>query len=102
MQREPSPANFGVMDAPELPEEGRLYRHWKGDLYRVICVSRLSEQRDQVVVTYRSMLKQTNWTRPFDGPQGWNEVVTWPDGVRRPRFTAEAQITLEAINASLV
>lgn len=101
MERGPIPAEFGPR-AEDLPEEGRLYRHWKGDLYRIICVSRSSEERAKILVTYRSMLKQTNWTRHLEGPEGFNEMVTWPDGKQRRRFVPEAQITLEALQSPLV
>lgn len=66
------------------PDVGRLYKHYKGDYYRVIELGRLSEQRDTWMVVYRSMKLGHIWIRPL---AMWNEELVWPDGQLRRRFT---------------
>ena len=34
----------------DLPEEGKVYKHFKGTFYRVICIARDSETLEEVVV----------------------------------------------------
>lgn len=73
----------------EHPETGRLYQHYKGDFYRVITTCNLSEERETVMVVYRSMKYGSRWARPLTMFQ---EIVTWPDGKRRPRFMLVATL----------
>lgn len=81
--------NPGTQLAPpvELPDEGRLYKHYKGDYYRVITCGRLSEERETWMVAYRSLERGHVWMRPL---MMFVEPVVWPDGKTRPRFTAAA------------
>lgn len=67
-----------------IPEPGHEYRHYKGGVYRVIAIGRLSEQRDQVMVVYRSEDRGLVWIRPLGM---WSELVHWPDlADNQPRF----------------
>lgn len=61
------------------------YRHYKGHAVTLLYVARNSEQRDQELAVYVSHLRQQVWVRPW---AMFHEEVTWPDGVRRPRFVA--------------
>lgn len=67
----------------ERPDEGRLFKHYKGDYYRVITTGHLSEDREVEMVVYRSLARKKNWIRPLSM---WNETLPWPDGVVRRRF----------------
>ncbi len=59
-----------------------VYRHYKGGLYRVICVAHHSETLEDMVV-YESLSEGSGfWVRPASM---WNETVT-VDGITRPRF----------------
>lgn len=59
-----------------------LYRHFKGDLYRVEGVARHSETLEEMVV-YRALYGEGGlWVRPA---AMWNETVTH-EGVLQPRF----------------
>lgn len=60
------------------------YRHYKGSTYTLLYVARLSEARDEQVAVYVSHARQSVWVRPW---AMFNELVQWPDGVQRPRFT---------------
>ena len=66
-----------------IPAPGTPYLHYKGGSYVVLTVGRLSEQRDQLCVVYRSNDTHQVWIRPLGM---WSEKVVWPDGILRPRF----------------
>lgn len=77
-------AQEGLVDVElYLPAPGEVVRHYKGSLYTVICVGRLSEARDQLHVVYWSHERKTVWIRPLGM---FVELVDWPDGTHRPRF----------------
>lgn len=53
------------------------YRHYKGNLYEVICVARHSETLEDMVV-YRALYGEHElWTRPA---AMWTEEVMSPNG----------------------
>lgn len=56
------------------PRPGEIYQHYKGDLYEVICVGRLSEKRDEIMVVYKSLSRGCIWIRPFGM---WGEWIDW-------------------------
>lgn len=60
-----------------------IYRHFKGNLYRVIGVARHSETLEDMVV-YQALYGEGGlWVRPAGM---WNEIVQH-NGVPTPRFT---------------
>ena len=62
--------------------EPGIYRHFKGNLYRVIGVARHSETLEELVV-YQALDKEGGlWVRPA---AMWNETVD-RGGYRGPRF----------------
>jgi len=66
---------------PSEPKPG-LYRHYKGNDYRVVGVARHSETREALVV-YQALYGEYGlWVRPA---AMFNENVVI-DGVSRPRF----------------
>lgn len=77
-----------VTAAELVPEDGRLYRHYKaGALYRVITTSAAESNPDVLMITYISLETGKRWTRPLSQ---WDEPVLWPDGVRRARYSLES------------
>ena len=61
-----------------------LYRHYKGGVYRVVCVAHHSETLEDMVV-YEAVDGSTGfWVRPASM---WNETVTAADGRTVPRFS---------------
>lgn len=58
---------------------GARFRHYKGGVYEVVCVS-VDEDTLEPLVTYRSLTKGTLWTRTL---RNWSEV--WMDGDMRIR-----------------
>ncbi len=60
-----------------------LYRHFKGNEYRVLCTATHSETLEPMVV-YQALYGQRGiWVRPA---AMWNETVT-REGKNLPRFT---------------
>lgn len=70
-------------DSPSASTSLKSFRHYKGGTYTLLMVARDSEERDDMLAVYVSHQTQQVWARPW--PM-FNEVVLWPDGVRRPRF----------------
>ena len=61
-------------------EVGKIYRHYKGNIYKVIALAKHSETVEDMVV-YQNVEKGDIWTRP---KFMWNEVV---DNKNTLRFT---------------
>lgn len=59
-----------------------VYRHFKGNYYRVLGVARHSETLEPMVVYQALYGARGLWVRPLSM---WNETVT-RDGVTQPRF----------------
>ena len=61
---------------------GGKYRHYKGNLYRLLSIGRHSETLEPMAV-YRALYGEGEvWVRPMSM---WNETVT-VGGVTQPRF----------------
>lgn len=59
-----------------------LYRHFKGNKYRLLCVAKHSETQEEMVV-YQALYGDMGiWVRPASM---WNEQVE-RDGYSGPRF----------------
>lgn len=64
-----------------MPLVGRSYDHFKGTRYIVVCRALDSETQEPMIVYTTG---DTNyWVR---SAKMFEEEVTWPDGVQRPRF----------------
>lgn len=70
---------------PPLPAEPRpgLYRHYKGNDYRVVGLARHSETEEPLVVYQALYGDRGLWVRPA---AMFVESVTLADGARVPRF----------------
>ena len=61
---------------------GGTYRHFKGNLYKVIDIAKNSETQEEMVL-YRALYgKEELWVRPICM---WNEIVEY-DGKKVKRF----------------
>ena len=66
------------------PQKGEVYRHYKGDSYRIITLA-LHSNDDEWKVVYEPLYENPAanlFTRPL---KEWREVVEW-QGVQRVRF----------------
>ena len=67
---------------PDAPTPG-LYRHHKGNSYRVLGLARHSETLE-VLVVYQALYGERGlWVRPA---AMFQEIIALPDGTRQPRF----------------
>lgn len=64
-----------------IVKAGEVYRHFKGNVYRVIAVARDCEDLSEVVV-YQNVDKGDVWVRPLDN---FTELIE-RDGVSFYRF----------------
>lgn len=65
-----------------LPKLG-LYRHFKGNLYRVLYIAKHSETLEEMVVYQALYGEHSIWVRPLSM---WEETVL-RDGISYQRFT---------------
>jgi len=63
-----------------MPEIGKTYRHFKGNLYKVICIANHSETLEKMVV-YKHLKTGDTWVRPMSM---WDEII---DDSGTKRFT---------------
>ncbi len=71
----------------DAPKSGEVYRHYKGDLYRVVLLAEHSNDEEWMVV-YEAMYENPDapyFTRPL---REWRQLVEW-SGQTRQRFTQE-------------
>lgn len=59
-----------------------IYTHYKGGRYTKLLECKDSEC-DRILVVYVSHTTGEIWSRP---KEMFEELVTWPDNTRRPRF----------------
>ena len=61
-------------------EVGKIYKHYKGNLYKIIALAKCSETLEDLIV-YKSIKDDKTWVRP---KKMWNEIV---DNKNTLRFT---------------
>ena len=59
---------------------GKIYKHYKGNLYKIIALAKCSETLEDLIV-YKSIKDDKTWVRP---KKMWNEIV---DNKSTLRFT---------------
>jgi hypothetical protein len=50
---------------------GKTYRHYKGNIYKIIAIAKHSETTEEMIV-YQSVKTGDTWVRPI---KMWNEIV---------------------------
>lgn len=70
-----------------------VYRHYKGNLYRLICIARHSETLEETIVYQDVLHPEKIWARPA---KMWCESVL-SDGREIPRFEYVAS-SVEELN----
>lgn len=73
------------------PTSMATYRHYKGGTYTLLMVATSSDDKDTELAVYVSHKTQTVWVREL---AEFLEVMLWPDGVMRKRFTLESEVHL--------
>lgn len=62
--------------------EGKIYKHYKGNLYKVLCIANHSENLEKMVVYQALYGNGEIWVRPLSM---WEEIVE-VEGMNVPRF----------------
>ena len=52
-------------------EENRLYKHYKGNVYKILCFAQHSETNQKLII-YQNVEHKDIWARPYEM---WNEIV---------------------------
>ncbi len=66
-----------------IVQQNGIYRHYKGNLYKVLHVALHTETEEPLVIYQALYGAQKIWARPLDM---FIETVTLPDGSIVPRF----------------
>jgi hypothetical protein len=81
---------------PDRSVQG-IYTHYKGGRYALLFVAETHDHNGDLDAVYLSLLKGTLVTRPFRRDSrkqdSWTDMVEWPDGLHRQRFTLEATLS---------
>ncbi len=65
---------------------GKTYRHFKGQLYKVLCIATDYETNEEVVVYEALYGKHLIWTRPYDMFNSKVDKEKYPDETQEYRF----------------
>lgn len=69
------------------PMESQLYRHFKGNVYRVICVAQHTESGEKMVVYTRNDIQDKCYVRPLEMFLSEVDAQKYPDVKEKYRFT---------------
>ena len=73
----------------DLPSEGEIYRHFKGNTYRVICIARDSETLEEMVVYENREDISKKYVRPLKMFMSEVDHGKYPDTKQKYRFEPE-------------
>ena len=79
----------------DLPSEGKLYKHFKGTLYRVICIARDSETMAEMVVYQNAEDASKKFVRPLTMFMSEVDREKYPDVSQKYRFEEVQETSAE-------
>lgn len=65
---------------------GKTYKHFKGELYKVLCIATDSETLEEVVVYEALYGKHLIWTRPYNMFNSLVDKEKYPNSKQEYRF----------------
>ena len=71
----------------DLPRPGQVYRHFKGNIYRIITLATHSETGETLVIYKRDDTEEKSYARPLDMFLGEVDHKKYPDVRDKYRFT---------------
>ena len=71
----------------ELPRPGQVYRHFKGNIYRIITLASHSETGEMLVIYKRDDTEEKSYARPLDMFMREVDRKKYPDVKDKYRFT---------------
>lgn len=74
------------MDERKNPRAGEVWRHFKGNKYRIITIARQTETNELLVIYYRIGSKNKNFARPLDMFMSLTDKDKYPDAGQKYRF----------------
>ncbi|MCR5831449.1 MAG: DUF1653 domain-containing protein [Lachnospiraceae bacterium] len=71
----------------ELPRPGQVYRHFKGNIYRIITLASHSETGEMLVIYKRDDTEEKSYARPLDMFMSEVDRKKYPNVREKYRFT---------------
>lgn len=71
----------------ELPKAGQIYRHFKGNIYRIVTIAEHSETGEMLVIYKRDDSQDLTYARPLDMFLSEVDKKKYPDVRDKYRFT---------------
>lgn len=71
----------------EKPKTGECYRHFKGNVYRIITIAKHTETMEEMVIYTRADIEDVSYARPLDMFLSEVDADKYPDVKDKYRFT---------------
>lgn len=68
-----------------IPNQGEIYRHFKGNLYEILAIAMHTETQEDMVV-YKEVDGEKTYVRPLDMFQSKVDKGKYPDAIQNYRF----------------
>ena len=87
----------------EIPKAGQIYRHFKGNIYRIVTIAEHSETGEKLVIYKRDDETQdTTYARPLDMFLSEVDKKKYPDVREKYRFTLCSDDVLSDIENGVI
>ena len=84
----------------DMPKPGQVYRHFKGNIYRIITVATHSETGEALVIYKRDDAEEKSYARPLDMFLSEVDRKKYPDVKDKYRFTLCSEDVLSDLDGN--